>query len=105
MIRVMGTRASGLIGFYLHQAYRWGSSEDELTERIRSYFPDLLKQAQMAMLPTEAARGGAMLLLLLAQIISAEHDGFARNIIITEEQRQIVRDLIKHVSTGTDNFV
>jgi len=95
MIRVMGTRASGLIGFYLHQAYRWGSSEDELTERIRSYFPDLLKQAQMAMLPTEAARGGAMLLLLLAQIISDEHDGFARNIIITEEQRQIVRDLIK----------
>lgn len=95
MIRVMGTRASGLIGFYLHQAYRWGSTGDELTERIRSYFPDLLKQAQMAMLPTETARGGAMLLLLLAQIISDERDGFARYITITEEERQIVRDLIK----------
>ena len=95
MVRVMGTRASGLIGFYLHQAYRWGSTEDELTERIRSCFPKLLKQAQRAMLPGETIRGGAMLLLLLAQIISDERDGFARNIVITEEERQIVRDLIE----------
>ncbi len=95
LIRVMGTRASGLIGFYLHQAYRWGSAGDELTERIRSYFPKLLAQAQRAMVPAERIRGGAMLLLLLAQIISDERDGFAGNIVITEEERQIVRDLIK----------
>lgn len=95
MVRVMGTRASGLIGFCLHQAYRWGSTRDALTERIRSHFPKLLKQAQMAMLPAETFRGGAMLLLLLAQIISDEHDGFACNIVITEEEKQIVRDLIK----------
>ena len=95
MIRVMGTRASGLIGFCLHQAYRWGSTRDELTDRIRSYFPKLLKQAQLAMLPTETIRGGTMLLLLLAQIVSDERDGFAGNIVITENERQIVLDLIK----------
>lgn len=95
MIRVMGTRASGLIGFCLHQAYRWGSTQDELTNRIRSYFPKLLKQAQLAMLPTETIRGGTMLLLLLAQIVSDERDGFAGNIVITENERQIVLDLIK----------
>lgn len=95
MISIMGTRASGLIGFHLHQAYRWGTTNDELTEGIRSYFPELLKQAQMAMLPTETARGGAMLLLLLAQIVSDEHDGFAENIVVTEKERQTVRGLIK----------
>ncbi len=95
MVRVMGTRASGLIGFCLHQVYRWGSTRDALTERIRSHFPKLLKQAQMAMLPAETFRGGAMLLLLLAQIISDKRDGFAGNITITEEEKQIVRDLIK----------
>jgi hypothetical protein len=96
MIRVMGTRSSGLIGFYVHQSYRWGSTGDELTERIRSHFPKLLKQAQRAMIPAETIRGGAMLLLLLAQIISDERDGFAGTIVITEEERQTVRDLIKH---------
>ncbi|HOW53515.1 MAG TPA: hypothetical protein PLR60_02580 [Syntrophorhabdaceae bacterium] len=95
MIRVMGTRASGLIGFCLHQAYRWGSTQDELTNRIRSYFPKLLKQAQLAMLPTETIRGGTMLLLLLAQIVSDERDGFVGNIVISEGERQTVRDLIK----------
>lgn len=95
MIRTMGTRSSGLVGFYLHRAYRWGSTGDELTERIRSYFQELLKQAQQVMHPMETMRGGAMLLLLLAQIISDVRDGFARNLIVTEEERQIVRDLIK----------
>ncbi|HVN95342.1 MAG TPA: hypothetical protein VMT62_02845 [Syntrophorhabdaceae bacterium] len=95
MVRVMGTRASGLIGFYLHQAYLWGSVEDELTERIRSHFPKLLKQAQRAVVPAETIRGGAMLLLLLAQIVSDERDGFARNIVVTEQERQIVQDLIR----------
>ncbi len=95
MVRVMGTRASGLIGFCLHQVYRWGSTQDELTERIRSHFPKLLKQAQRVMLPAETIRGGAMLLLLLAEIVSDERDGFAGNIVITEEERQRVRDLIK----------
>ena len=94
MVRVMGTRASGMISFYLHQAYHWGSMDEELTERIRSYFPKLLRQAQRAMLPGEMIRGGAMILLLLAQIISDERDGFARNIVITEEDERIVRDLI-----------
>ncbi len=36
-----------------------------------------------------------MLLLILAQIISDERDGFARNIVITEEDRHIVLGLIK----------
>jgi len=95
LIRAMRIRASGLIGFCLHQAYRWGSTQDELTERIRSYFPELLKQAQKAILPKKRIMGGAMLLLLLAQIISDERDGFARNIVITKEDRQIVLGLIK----------
>lgn len=95
LIRAMTVRASGLIGFYLHQAYRWGSMQDELTERIRSYFPKLLKQAQKAILPAKTVMGGAMLLLILAQIISDERDGFARNIVITKEDRQIVLGLIK----------
>ena len=95
LIRAMTVRASGLIGFYLHRAYRWGSTEDELTERIRSYFPELLKQAQKAILPKKTNMGGAMLLFILAQIISDERDGFARNIVITEEDRQVVLDLIK----------
>ncbi|OPY02586.1 MAG: hypothetical protein A4E61_01273 [Syntrophorhabdus sp. PtaB.Bin184] len=95
MVRVMGTRASGLIGFCLHQAYRWGDAEDELTGRIRSHFPELLRQAQKAMRPGEMIRGGAMLLLLLAEITSDERDGFAGNIAITGEERQTVRDLIK----------
>jgi len=95
MVRVMGTRASGLIGFCLHQVYRWGSRQDELTGRIRSHFPRLLKQAQKVMVPAETMRGGAMLLLLLAQIVSDERDGFANNIVIGEEERRTVRDLIK----------
>ncbi len=88
-------RASGLIGFYLHQVYRWGSVQDELTERIRSYFPELLKQAQKAILPQKTIMGGAMLLLVLAQIISDERDGFARNIVVTEEDRQVILGLIR----------
>jgi hypothetical protein len=95
LLRIMSIRSSGLFGFYLHQAYRWGSTQDPLTERIRASFPELLKQAQGAILPTTRVMGGAMLLLLLAQIISDERDGFAGNIVITEEERQIVRDLIK----------
>jgi hypothetical protein len=95
LVRATTIRASGLIGYYLHQAYRWGSTQDELTERIRSYFPDLLNQAQKAILPEKTIMGGAMLLLILAQIISDERDGFARNIMITEEDRQIVLGLIK----------
>jgi hypothetical protein len=95
LVHATTTRASGLIGFYLHQAYRWGSTDDELTERIRSYFPELLKQAQKAILPKKTIMGGAMLLLVLAQIISDARDGFARNIVITEENRQIVLGLIK----------
>jgi hypothetical protein len=95
MVRVMGTRASGLIGFCLHQVYRWGDAEDELTARIRSHFPELLAQVRKAMRPGEMIRGGAMLLLLLAEITSDERDGFAVNIVITEEERQTVRDLIK----------
>jgi len=95
MVRMMGTRASGLIGFYLHQVYRWGSAEDRLTARIRSHFPELLRQAQKSMRPGEMIRGGAMLLLLLAEITSDERDGFAGNIVITEDERRTVRDLIK----------
>ncbi|MRR16856.1 MAG: hypothetical protein EG826_10415 [Deltaproteobacteria bacterium] len=95
LIHVIRASNSGLIGFYLYQAYRWGSIHDELTDRIRSYFPQLLKWAQAAMLPGKANMGGAMLLLVLAQIISDERDGFARNTVIAEEERQLVRDLIK----------
>ena len=95
LISVMTIRTSGIFGFYLHRAYRWGSTRDELTERIRSYFPELLKHAQRAILPAETVRGGAMLLLLLAQIISDERDGFAGNIVISEEERQIVLGLFK----------
>ncbi|OPY83701.1 MAG: hypothetical protein A4E71_02878 [Smithella sp. PtaU1.Bin162] len=95
MIRVMTIRTSGLFGFYLYQSYRWGNTQDKLTERIRSHFPELLKHAQQALIPTETIRGGAMLLLLLAQIISDERDGFARNIVITEEEKQIVFNLIR----------
>jgi len=95
LIRLMTIRASGLIGFSLHQAYRWGSTQDELTERIRSHFPELLKKAQKAILPQKTILGGAILLLILAQIISDEHDGFATNIVITEEDRKTVRGLIK----------
>lgn len=36
-----------------------------------------------------------MLLLILAQIISDERDGFARNIVISKEDRQLVLGLIK----------
>lgn len=95
LIRVMTIRSSGLIGFYLHQAYRWGSTEDGLTEQIRTYFPELLTIAQKAIIPQKTVLGGAMLLLTLAQIMSDERDGFARNIEITEEDRKIVRGLIK----------
>jgi hypothetical protein len=69
--------------------------QDEITNRIRSYFPELLKRAQVAILPEMTIKGGSMLLLPLAQIISDERDGFTENIVITEEERQIVRDLIK----------
>lgn len=95
LIRILTIRSSGLFGFYLHQAYRWGSTQDRITERIRSNFPVLLEKAQGAILPAKRTLGGAMLLLLLAQIVSDERDGFATNIVITEEERQIVRDLIK----------
>ncbi|MEN6373636.1 MAG: hypothetical protein ABFD75_02505 [Smithella sp.] len=92
---VLTIRSSGLFGFYLHQAYRWGSIGDPVTETIRSKFPEILKKAQGAIQPAKRTLGGAMLLLLLAQIISDERDGYAKNITITEEERQIVRDLIK----------
>jgi len=95
LINVIRASNSGLIGFYLYQAYSWGSVQDELTNKIRSHFPQLLKWAQAAMLPAKANMGGAMLLLLLAEILSDERDGFARNIVITEAERQLVRDLIK----------
>jgi len=95
LINVIRASNSGLIGFYLYQVYRWGSIQDELTNRVRIHFPELLQRAQAAMLPSKANMGGATLLLLLAQIISDERDGFARNIVITEEERQLVRDLIK----------
>ena len=95
LIRIIRTSNSGLIGFYLHQAYRWGSVDDELTNRIRTYFQELLTRAQTAMLPAKTNMGGAMLLLLLAQIISDERDGFAGNIKIDEQERQYVLDLIK----------
>ncbi|MEE9912244.1 MAG: hypothetical protein K4571_11040 [Deltaproteobacteria bacterium] len=95
LINVIRASNSGLIGFYLYQAYRWGSVQDELTDRIRSHFPELLHWAQTAMLPAKAGMGGAMLLLLLAEIISDERDGFARDIVIAEEERQLVRDLIR----------
>jgi len=92
---VLTIRSSGLFGFYLHQAYRWGSTGDPVTESIRSKFPEILKKARGAIQPAKRTLGGAMLLLLLAQIISDERDGYAKNITITEEERQIVRDLIK----------
>jgi len=95
LIGIMSIRSSGISGFYLHRAYRWGSTNDEITNRIRSHFPELLKNAQKAILPTETIRGGAMLLLLLAQIISDERDGFAKNISITEEERNVVLGLFK----------
>ncbi len=95
LVDVIRTNNSGLIGFYLYQAYRWGSTRDDLTDRIRSHFPELLRWAQAAMLPGKANMGGAMLLLPLAEIISDERDGFARNVVIAEEERQLVRDLIK----------
>ncbi|MEN6621095.1 MAG: hypothetical protein ABFD50_06075 [Smithella sp.] len=98
LVRVLTVRNSGLFGFYLHQAYRWGSTQDEITERIRFNFPLLLKKAQGAILPAKRTLGGAMLLLLLAQIVSDERDGFAVNITITEEERQLIRDLIKQCS-------
>lgn len=94
LIHVMGIHTSGIFGFYLHQAYRWGSTQDQVTEKIRSYFPELLKQAQGAILPAKRVMGGPMLLLLLAQIISDVQDGFDGNTVITEEERRIVRDLI-----------
>ncbi|PKN72264.1 MAG: hypothetical protein CVU52_07975 [Deltaproteobacteria bacterium HGW-Deltaproteobacteria-10] len=106
LIRVMTIRSSGIFGFYLHKAYRWGSTRDSITEQIRSRFPELLKLAQGAILPAKRVMGGAMLLLLLAQIISDERDGFAGNIVITEEERHIVRDLIKQcVDWGQMHFV
>ena len=106
LIRGMTIRASGLIGFYLHRAYRWGSTHDELTERIRSYFPELLKLAQKAIVPGKTIFGGAMLLVILAQIVSDERDGFARNAEIAEEDRQIVLDLIKQcVDWSQSHFV
>jgi hypothetical protein len=98
LVRVLTVRNSGLFGFYLHQAYRWGSTQDEITDRIRFNFPLLLQKAQGAILPAKRTLGGAMLLLLLAQIISDERDGFAANITITKEERQLVRDLIKQCS-------
>ncbi len=95
LVHAMTIRASGLIGFYLHQAYRWGSTEDALTERIRSYSPDLLRQAQKVILPGKINMGGAMLLLVLAQIISDARDGFAGNIVIIEKDKQSAFDLIR----------
>jgi hypothetical protein len=95
LIRAMTVRASGLIGFCLHKAYRWGSTTDDVTERIRSYFPELLKEAQKAVLPQKTIMGGTMLLVVLAQIISDERDGFASNIAISDGDRAIVRDLIR----------
>jgi hypothetical protein len=95
LIRAIGIRAGGIIGFCLHQVYLWGSTGDAITERIRSYFPELLKQAQKVILTEKTIMGGAMLLLLLAQIISDERDGIARNIMITHEERQMVLHLIK----------
>lgn len=106
LIRAMTIRASGLIGFYLYRAYRWGSTGDELTERIRSHFPELLKQAQKATLPQNTLRGGAMLLLVLAQIISDERDGFAKNVAVTEEDRAMVHSLIQQcVNWDQKHFV
>ncbi len=76
MVRVMGTRASGLIGFCLHQAYRWGDAADELTEGSVPIFRSSWTGAK-GHAPREMIRGGAMLLLLLAEITSDERDGFA----------------------------
>lgn len=95
LINVIRASNSGLIGFYLYQAYRWGSTGDELTDRIRGHFPQLLQWAQTAMLPAKANMGGAMLLLLLAQILSDERDGFAPSLVIAQEERRLVRDLIQ----------
>ncbi len=106
LIRGLTIRASGLIGFYLHQTYRWGSTDDEFTERVRSYFPELLRLAQKAIVPGKTIFGGAMLLLVLAQIISDERDGFAKNIRITREDRQVVLDLIEQcVDWNQTHFV
>jgi hypothetical protein len=106
LIRAMTIRSSGLIGFYLHQAYRWGSTHDELTGRIRSYFPELLNLAQKAMVPGKTIFGGAMLLLILAQIISDQHDGFAGNVEISQAERQTVLNLIEQcVDWNQSHFV
>lgn len=106
LIRGLTIRASGLIGFYLYQTYRWGSVGDAFTERVRSYFPELLKLAQKAAVPGKAHFGGAMLLLILAQIISDERDGFARNVAITPQDRRVVLDLIKQcVDWNQTHFV
>ncbi len=95
LIAGMRSRTSGLIGFYLHQAYRWGSTGDAITERIRSYFPMLLEKTQNALTPAKRIMGGAMLLLVLAEIVSDARDGFAPNTVVTEEDERIVRNLIK----------
>lgn len=106
LVHAITVRASGLIGFYLHQAYRWGSTQDELTERVRSYFPELLKVARKAVVPGKTNFGGAMLLLVLAQIMSDERDGFAPHVRITQEDRQAVLDLIKQcVDWNQTHFV
>lgn len=95
LVRVMTIRSSGIIGFCLHKVYQWGSMQDELTGKIRSHFPELLQKAQDAMHPRKIIMGGAMLLLVLAQTISDQRDGFAQNVAIKEEDRQIVLNLIK----------
>lgn len=92
---IMNARTSGIFGFYLHQIYQWGSTGHPLTEKIRSNFPQLLKLAQNAIVPSKRIMGGTMLLLLLAQIISDEQDGFASHLSISEAQRQTVRNLIR----------
>ncbi len=95
LIPVMTTRASGLIGFNLHQAYRWGSIGDACTEQIRSRFPELLEKAKKAIRPEKTNLGGAMLLLALAQILSDVRDGFAGNLEIPKEDGQAVLNLIQ----------
>ena len=106
LIDVMTDRNSGLFGFYLHQRYRWGSQGDPLTERIRANFPQLLEQAKGAILPAKRAMGGAMLLILLAQIISDERDGFVENNVITDEEKEAVCELIKQCADwGQMHFV
>ena len=95
LITGMRSRTSGLIGFYLHQAYNWGSTGDAITEQIRAHFPMLLEKTQRALMPAKRIMGGAMLLLVLAQIVSDARDGFAPDTVVTEEDEQIVRNLIK----------